>query len=165
MAYDAIPKNARDAVITLKDGTGSPITFEIKYEPGDFKAGPFIQGGKEVVSIYDRGDRITERKTKALHPAFSFSCWVTAFSHATDGSPLDAVLKQGKFSAGVSTNGTSADVWTFDITFVIEGTNIGSATDNTLTLEDCHATIEIAEGEEVNTWTINGICKGAWTFA
>lgn len=165
MAYDSIPKNARDAVITLKDGTGTPLTFVVQYEPGDGKFGPFAQGGSEIVALYDRGRKFALRKTKDMHPAFSFTAYMTTFTNATDGSPIDAILKQGKMASGVSTSGASADVWTFDVTFVVEGTDIGSAADNTLTLEDCHATIELTEGEEVNSYAISGVCYGAWTFA
>lgn len=165
MAYDAIPRNLRDGVITLKDATGSPLTFVITYEPGDFTAGPFVQGGSEVVAIYDRGRKSALRKTKDLHPAFSFSAYMTSFTDATDGSPIDAILKQGKFASGVSTQGTSADVWTFDLTLVIEGTDIGGSSDDTLTLEDCHGQIEFAEGEEANRYNISGTCYGSWSFA
>lgn len=165
MAYDAIPKNARDATITISDDTGSPITFEILYEPGDASFQGFSPGGSEVVPLYDRGSFITLRKTKDQHPTFSFTFWLTEFVNATDGTPFDAFLKLGAFASGVSTLGASADVWTVDLQLDIEGTNIGSATDNTLTLDDCHATIDLSEGEEVTSGTVNGTCYGAWNFA
>ena len=32
MAYSTIPKTRRDGVITLKDGTGTPVTLAVSYE-------------------------------------------------------------------------------------------------------------------------------------
>lgn len=163
MAYDGVPKNARDGVLVGKDATGTPITFTFQYEPGDLKVGPLMQGGVGVTPVYDRGTFITLRKVKDEHPSVSFSFWFTEASNATDGSPYDLVLKQGKFASGVSTLGANADVWTFTLVFDVEGTDLGGS-DSTLTLPDCHGTIEFAEGEEVSQGTINAICYGAYTF-
>ena len=59
MAYSTLPKTRRDAVLTLKDGTGSPVTLEIAYEEGNVT----IDTPKEAQTfIRDRGCITTIRK-------------------------------------------------------------------------------------------------------
>ena len=40
MAYSTVPKMRRDGKITLKDGTGTPVTLEVAYEEGNFTFTP-----------------------------------------------------------------------------------------------------------------------------
>ena len=51
MAYSVVPKMRRDSKITLKDGTGTPVTLEISFEEGNFQ---FTPTKPEQVVIRDR---------------------------------------------------------------------------------------------------------------
>ena len=59
MAYSTLPKTRRDAVLTLKDGTGSPVTLEIEYEEGNVT---FDTPKEAQTVIRDRGVITTIRK-------------------------------------------------------------------------------------------------------
>ena len=51
MAYSTAPKVRRDGKITLKDGTGTPVTLEVAYEEGNFS---FDQTKSDRIVIRDR---------------------------------------------------------------------------------------------------------------
>ena len=61
MAYSTVPKTKRDGKITLKDGTGTPVTLEVAYEDGNFSFSQQAQNYSQLV-IMDRGDFAAIRK-------------------------------------------------------------------------------------------------------
>jgi hypothetical protein len=89
------------------------------------------------------------------------------FSENTSASAnniQDAILKKGAFSAAVSTYAASADVYTLDLVFTIEGSDFGDSGDHTRTYEDVECSIAFSEGEP-NTFTVSGTVYGAITLA
>ncbi len=166
MPISAVAKNFRDGVLTLADGTGSPIILTVQYEPGDISLTGLGQGttAYEVAKYTDRGDFYTARKTNQSYPAFSFTAHATDYSDATQLCLPDVVRKLGGFSAGVSGLGSSADVWTIKtVTLTIEGTNFGDSTDHTIVGLNLLCTIDFAEGDP-NTFTISGEFLGTVTI-
>ncbi len=104
MAHSAIAKNFRDGIITLTDATPvTPLVATAIYEDGDFKLDGLTQGLKEHANYEDRGVRLSTRKTKSAFPTFSFSAIMTDLADNTDKHIVNAALKTGAFSAGVST--------------------------------------------------------------
>ena len=162
MPLSSVVKNFRDGSILLEDGSGVVLTLTVQYENGDFSAEGFNQGEHEVTSYLDRGEFGSLRKTNRKFPTFTFSAQLTEISDATNKNLFDIVRKTGAFAAGVSTLGTNADVWTLDVTWTVEGTNFGDASDHVLKLEDCFLEIAIAEGDP-DAFTITGTCYGART--
>lgn len=162
MAISSVIKNFRNGTIKLEDGTGSPITLTVQYESGDFKGTGFLQGQIGIVAYLDRGDFSGLRKQNFTPVSGSFSAHMTDLADGTEKNLIDAVRKAGAFAAGVSTSGTNADVWTLDITWTVEGTDFGDASDHVLKLEDCHCTIDVSEGDP-NSFTISFTCYGTIT--
>ena len=102
MAHPTTPVVPRDGQLVVSDNTGTPISYTIVYEDGDFSIDEVQEDYANTASMKDRGIWYNERKTDEQDLNFTFTCHVTHFSSATDGSPLDAVLKKGKFASGVS---------------------------------------------------------------
>lgn len=162
MALSTVIKNFRDGTITLKDGTGTPLDVIVQFEDGDFNIAGLNQGNYEVTPYLDRGEFSSLRKTNRKFPAFSFTAKMTELSDATNENLLDMVMKSGAFAAAVSTLGASADVFTLDVVLAVEGSNYGDASDHTLTMEDCHLSIDFSEGDP-NKFTVNGTVYGTIT--
>ena len=155
MAHPTTPVVPRDGQLVVSDNTGTPISYTIVYEDGDFSIDEVQEDYANTASMKDRGIWYNERKTDEQDLNFTFTCHVTHFSSATDGSPLDAVLKKGKFASGVSVLGTSADVWATKWVFTVEATNYGEANDHVLTMTKVRTTAAFAEGVPAK-WTIKG---------
>lgn len=165
MAISAVAKNFRDGALTLEDGTGSPITCVVQYENGDFSLANLKQGGKEVNKYEDRGDFFSARKTSTAYPSFSFTAIFTDLSDNSDKTLVDACLKLGSFSAGVSTLGADADVWSLKAVFTVAGTSLGDSANHVITLNDCVFTdVSISEGDP-DSFSISGEVLGAVTMS
>lgn len=165
MAISSVIKNFRDGTITVSDGTSpTPLSLTVQYEAGDFSIDGFKQGLTEVTTYLDRGELGTVRKTSRSFPTFSFSAHFTDLSDATNATLYDLVQKSGSFSAAVSTLGTTADVFCLKVVLTVEGTNFGDSADHVLTLNDCHLSCSIAEGDP-NSYSISGTVYGSITAA
>lgn len=165
MAASTVIKNFTDGQLTIKDGTGTPITLVVPYEQGNFSLTGLNRKLRNVVAYESRGSRLSVRHTTRNYPAFSFSAFMAQFNAgAAAATVLDALLKGTgtTFAAAVSTLGAAADVYTVDLAFSVEGTDFGDSADPTFTLEDCHCSIDWAEGDP-NAFTITGTVYGAIT--
>lgn len=162
MAVSSVVKNFRDGTILIEDGTGTPLAVTVQYEAGDFSITGLNQGNTEATTYLDRGELGTVRKTSRTFPTFSFSAHMTDLSDNTDKLLYDAVNKTGAFAAAVSTGGTASDVYMLKVTLTIEGTNFGDSADHVMILNNCHLSIDFAEGDP-NSFTLNGTVYGAIT--
>lgn len=162
MPISSVVKNFRDGLIAMEDATGTPISITVQYEEGNFSGSGFSEGDTEVTTYLDRGVLGSVRKTTRTFPTFTFSAHMTDLSDGTEKNLWDAVNKLGAFAAGVSTLGANEEVWTLKVTFTIEGTDHGDAADHVFTFNDCHMTIDFAEGDP-NSFTINGTVYGSHT--
>ena len=164
MPLSSIVKNFRGGTILMQDGTATPITLTVAYESGDFALSGIMQGQMEVAMYLDRGDLGSLRKTSFVPATFSFTAHMTEISDATNRNLMDIVGKTGAFSAGVSTFGAATDaVWTIDITWTIEGTDAGDASDHVVALAKCHCKIDAKEGDP-NSFSISGTVYGGITL-
>ena len=159
MAASTTIKHFTDGSITLKDGTGTPVTLVVPFSQGDFSPAGIQETQQEVVAYQSRGVLHIVRHAAANFPTGSFSFMVADYADATDQTAIDFLLKQGSFAANVSTLGTNAEVYTVNIVLTIEGTDHGDAADHTITLTNCACTIDVAEGEP-NTVTVNYTAYG-----
>lgn len=162
MASSTVIKNLCDGTITLKDGTGTPIDVVIRFDNADFSIDRIQEDLREVVAYQHRGVLSSVRHTTRFFPTFSFSCAMSEFTSASDNNAADAILKNGAFASGVSTLGSSADVYTLDVVITVEGTNYGDSGDHTFTLEDAHCQIGWSDGDPA-TFSISGTVYGAIT--
>ena len=159
MAESTVVKNFRDGSLLIEDGTGTPLNYTVAYEAGDFS----FDIGKDEIAVYmDRGSVASVRKTNQGLPTGSFS---VHFRDLTDGSNetlTDILDGNGAFAAALSTLGANADVYTVKLTFTIEGTDHGDASDHVIAFDDCYATWSMAEGDP-NTTSVSWTCYGTVT--
>jgi len=162
MAISSVVKNFRDGTILIEDGTGTPISVTVQYEAGDFSISGLNESNTDVTTYLDRGDLGSVRKTSRTFPTFSFSAHMTDLSDATNKTLWDAVNKTGAFASAVSTGGTASDVYMLKVTLTVEGTNFGDSADHVLIMNNCHLSVDFAEGDP-NSFTLNGTVYGAIT--
>lgn len=163
MSLSAIPKTLRDTVISIADGTGTPITMTVSYAKGDFALSNLNQGNSTITAYKSRGVIYGLRKDEDQPPTFSFSADATDISDATVKCLQDWALKQGAFASGVSTYGANADVWTTTITLTIAGTSLGDSADHTFVLTKCFVeTCDWNEGNP-NIFQVKGTVYGTCT--
>ena len=136
MAYSVVPKMRRDGKITLKDGTGSPVTLEVSFEAGDYNFTPTKSA--EVV-IRDR-HAITNVRRGDEEPSAtgSFTLYMREFTDSAQaGSVLDFVNKTGSYASNISTGATGTpriEEYCIDIEYTAEGTDNGDDADHVLSL-------------------------------
>lgn len=147
MAASQIAKHFTDGTITLKDGTGTPVTLVVPFSMGDFSISGLNQA-RRATNVYEtRGQLVSLRKGALSFPTGSFSAMIADYSDATNTTVLDFLNKAGSYSANDSTTEALGDVYTVDILLTVEGTDLGDAADHVITLEDCDCSMDISEGE------------------
>jgi len=165
MAYSTVPKMRRDGKITLKDGTGTPVTLEVSFEEGTLaftptKPAQVILRDRHAITNVRRGDE---------EPAASgsFSIYLREFTDSANlGSVLDFVNKTGAYAANVSTGASGSpqiEEYCIDIEYTIEGTDLGDDADHTATLSKCICDVAFSEGDP-STLTINFVSFGAVSY-
>jgi len=159
MPASSVIKNMSDGTITLKDGTGTPLSVTVKFDNGDFSVDGLKAKLRETNPYQHRGVLSSVRHTTRTFPTGTFTCSMSEFTSATANSVSDAVLKNGAFAAAVSTLGANADVYTLDIVITEEGTTFGDSLDHSFTLEDCEISMAYNEGDP-NTFSLSFTCYG-----
>ena len=155
-----IIKHFTDGTITLKDGTGTPVTLVVPFSTGDFSLGGLTQALR-ATNVYEaRGQLTGLRKGAKAFPTGSFSCQIADYSDATDRTVLDFLRKNASYSANLSTTTALGDVFTVDLVWTIEGTDLGDAADHVVTLEDCDCSMDLSEGEP-NSLSVSFTVYGA----
>ena len=151
-------KTVRDGQITLKDGTGSPVTLVVTYEgEGNFT---FTDDKSERLTIMQRGTIVGCRKQNDVVTTGSFSINFREFSDTSSGSIIDFIMKTGSYSGNTSTGGAGfSDFYMIDVQIKIEGTDHGDAGDHYATLKKCIVTYDFAEGFP-DTVNLNIECYG-----
>tara|TARA_R110000822_G_scaffold266843_1_gene390562 strand:+ start:95 stop:589 length:495 start_codon:yes stop_codon:yes gene_type:complete len=162
MAASLIIKHFTDGVITLTDGTGTPVVLTVPFSQGDFSLSALQQTQQDVVAYQSRGELHSVRLAAKNFPTGSLSFMVADYSDGTNQTALDFLLKTGSYATNVTTLTNSLEVYTVDITLTVEGTDHGDPTDHVITVTDCDCTVEIAEGEP-NTASVSFIMYGAYT--
>jgi hypothetical protein len=161
MPASVVIKHFTDGSITLKDGTGTPVTLVVPFSLGDLSISGMETDtlGRAVNAYETRGVLNSLRRGARVYPTVSFSCQLADVTDATNTTLLDFVLKRASFAGNTSTTAATGDVYTMDVVFTIEGTSFGDAADHVITMEDVHFTIDAAEGEP-NTVSLSGTIYG-----
>lgn len=166
MAYSTLPKTRRDGVITLKDGTGSPVTLEVAYEEGNLT---FDTPKAAQTVIRDRGTISTVRKGDDEPTASgSFSAYFRQFTDGSEaGSILDFINKTGNYSSNESTGSSGTpfvEFYCIDLEYQVDATSLGDDAATSATLTKCVCTASFTEGDP-SSFTINFTSYGALTYA
>ena len=160
MAASTIIKHFTDGTITLKDGTGTPVTLVVPFSTGDFSLGGLTQALRATNVYQARGVLTGLRLGAKAFPTGSFSCQIADYSDASDRTVLDFLRKSNSYSANLSTSETLGDVYTVDVVLTVEGTNLDDAADHVITLEDCDCSLDLSEGEP-NSLSVSFTVYGA----
>lgn len=157
----ALNGNFRDFVVTLKDGTGTPLECELTASLGDLQISG-LGDLYETIVTQVRGELHSLRKGNRTFPTFSMGLLLSEFSLAGTGNVADFIRGTGGYSARVSTSEALGDVFTCDV--LIEGdlSSLTGGTDTDLLLEDVKIDFDISEGEQ-NTIALSGTVYGAIT--
>lgn len=160
MAASTIIKHFTDGSLVVKDGTGTPVTLSIPFTMGDFSLGGLTQALRATNVYETRGVLVGLRKGAKAFPTGSFSCMVADYSDASDRTLLDFLRKNASYSANISTTTALGDVYTVDLVFTVEGTDLGDSADHVITLEDCDCSMDLSEGEP-NSLSVSFTVYGA----
>ena len=163
MALNTMVNNFTDGTFVMKDAAGTPISATVQYHNGDLSISGLAQQLNEVAAYEARGILTSVRHTTRTYPTVSFTAQMTGFTNATAGLGLDAVMKAGAFSSGVSTLGAAADVWATTMVWTVEGTDFGGA-DSTCTCTNVHWTADVSESDP-NSISFSGTVYGTVTLA
>ena len=163
MAYSVVPKVRRDGIITLKDGTGTPVELAVAYEEGNFS---FSEPKAAQTVIRDRGTITTVRKGDDEPITGSFSFYFREFTNASNaGSVRDFIDGTGFYSSNISTGPAGSpyiEHYAIDIQYQAEGTDLGDDADHQVTLSKCVCVLDFAEGDP-SQFTLNITCYGGIT--
>lgn len=137
-------------------------------------------GASALTLLFDRGDtaisgldrklnervRMTRRGKLGgtawgdrTYPQITFTCYWTQLISADGAAP--GSLAEALWQLGAYTDGGSLVPPTCTLTLTIEGTDLGAANDEVITLTDVAATIDIGEAADGNTLTITGTVEGS----
>lgn len=148
-------KSFRDGVLSVVDGTATPIVTVCLVAEGDLK----IKETSNVVGVLDRGT-LHEIKVGDEAPIeVSFGIKMTGYQVGSV-TALEAIKKTGAAAAFVSTRAATTQVYTVDLKFEVKGVN--GSTEETITVSDFYwESCEMSEGDP-NMFSVSG---KAWSTA
>ena len=161
MALSSLIKTMEDGgVITLYDGTGTPITLTVRYDKADFKIAGLKHGLRESTPYQSRGKLRSVRKAKVIFPTLAFTAMITDLSETGTGTLMDWVAKTAgtPFTSRVKTM-SIGDVDTCHVKWTQEGTDLGDGADQSLRAKDVELSIEVSEADP-NIFSLSGIIYG-----
>lgn len=160
MAVSNVVKTTVDGSIILIDNAGTPNTFTVDFEEGDFN---FSDDKKERIIMRDRGTIVGLRAGDASVGSFSFSCLMRDFTDASGLTICDVIDKTGAAASWVSTGTAGYEQYLIDLKVKIEGTSHGDTGDHNLILEKCYLTWGFGESKDGNKIDVTGEVYGART--
>ncbi len=170
MALSTSIKTSHDATLTLKDGTGTPVTLAVPVTIGDetiselMAASTVTSEYNETVAFEARGKLTGIRHGARIYPSGSFAVQFREFTNATAGAVLDFIRKTGGYASNTSSapSAFGSDVYLVDLVITVEGTDRGDGADHTITMTDCRMVAEYA-ADVPATLTIAWTCYGTVT--
>lgn len=98
MAYSFLPRDLR---VTLRDGTGVPITKTWPGQLDDVGLASLTGARREWVIIHNKDGVHSRRKGKLKHPSFSLSIIMDkGFADVATESPLNWIERLGVYASG-----------------------------------------------------------------
>lgn len=151
MPESTIVKTKRDGTITLRDGTSpTPLEYVVAFEAGDLNV---AIPGRTVNLFLDRGvmtDPPAIRYGDDQPMTGSFTAQLREVTDASVSTLVDVLTQSGYFASDwVSRGGANAEVKTVQITWDIEGTDLGDASDHQIVCDHCYVTGSVADGDPV----------------
>lgn len=154
------PVVSADGVLTITDGAGSPLSYAVAYDFGDFKVGGLNVAQQDVMDFFARGAFFSARNVKGRHIPFSFTAHLIGILGET-GAPtlLDVILRKKDWAAATSTLPTAnGDTFHHTLTWSIARTTLGATANDAFALKYCQLDADIAEGDG-STISVSGVAK------
>lgn len=161
MAASTVIKDLYDGNMTLRDGTGSPVSLVVPFSVGNLVISNLKAAMRATNKYETRGVLNSARKGARIYATGSFSCQVADFFDGTARTVLEFLAQLGASSGNTSTL-SNGDVYCLDLIWDVEGTDLGDASDHQLVLEECDCTFDIQEGEPIML-NVNFEVLGAWS--
>lgn len=147
MALASTPLCPKDGTIVFTDGAA--LSYTLVYEDGDLQVSGLMEGQWETETFDDRGIPTSSRDVRRTQ-AIEFSFTAHAIAIVGDGTTAtlgDVVLRQKVWAAATSTSPASTgDVYTTQLAWTGERTDLGATSDTTLTMKYCRLSMDFAEG-------------------
>ena len=160
MATSSVIKTSIDGSIKLIDGTGSPNTFTVDFEDGDFS---FSDDKTERIVMRDRGAIVGLRKGYDAVASFSFSTYMRDFPDASGLTICDVIDQTGAAAAWATTGGTGFEQYLLNVEIECEGTGHSDSGDHQLTLTKCFLSWSFSESKDGNKIDVTGEVYGTRT--
>jgi len=163
MALSTVIKNSFDGQVgtyVIADGTGTPLTAATRYEQGDFALSGGMESEARNHTVYQAAGKYTSiRYTDRKPLQITFTEHMAEFGESTTGTPLEMICAQAPHAARVSTKAAYGDVPLFNLTWTVEGTDLGDSADHTLECTHCHVMVDVSQGDP-NTKSYSITCYG-----
>jgi len=144
---------SRHMTVTVKDGTGTPITATLGPGPGNLQFGSLEEAGTAAVKILNRGDFQELVYGEDNEIPFSITCHMVG--DQTGESITDAINKTGNFASAV-TKDPGGVVYSLDLTL----TGTRGAVSFVYTFSNCRLKYSFSESLDGNKLNITGVCYG-----
>tara|TARA_Y100001963_G_scaffold47093_1_gene66420 strand:+ start:110 stop:610 length:501 start_codon:yes stop_codon:yes gene_type:complete len=162
MAISSTVKVRRDGTIKLTSGGGSPTSYTVAYEDGNFTANNLAEDADRIV-IRDRGTIVGLRKGDDQVGSLSFSVHFREFTNATGGILLDFLNGSAGGSALTSIAGAGFEQFLLQAEIEIEGTDHGEGADPKAVFDKVLFTADFSEGDP-DVLNVQGEVYGPITF-
>tara|TARA_R110000787_G_scaffold59215_5_gene134290 strand:- start:5165 stop:5632 length:468 start_codon:yes stop_codon:yes gene_type:complete len=150
----------RDGVITVISGGGSPVTYTVSFEDGDFAFGK--EKDARIV-VRDRGTIVGVRLGESPVITGSFTVHQRDFTDGTSLTLVDMLDKTGAAAGHTSTGSGAFEEFMVDIKLEIEGSDHNDTADGSATFSKCVATWSFSEGAP-NKISVSFECFGGISF-
>jgi hypothetical protein len=148
------PRNFRDGLLVIEDGTGTPLYLKIPVMDGNVA---FTEHTNKAV-VKNRGKLYSRRQGDEVEVDVSFDVTFTQYSYAngaaTGISPNDALNKTGGAAAWVSTD-TACDIYAVTLVLVITDPEDNTKAETLKFTKFSADTVQFKEGDP-NKLTVSG---------
>lgn len=162
MALSTVIQTSRHGSLTLLDGTGTPITYSVRFDRGDLSISGLSPDMCEIITFAARHVHIGHAKGAPTYPTISFSMFVTDYTgDATDGTIQDFFHATAgtPFASRVSV-ATDYDGFAFDLRWDAD-TDDDSVVENTITAHGVVVTsYDLTEADDGVTISVTGTIYG-----
>lgn len=143
--------------LTITPPTGSALTIE--FDVGDTAITGLDRRLNERVRMTRRGKLGGTAWGDRTYPQVTITCYWTQLISA-DGTAPGSIL-EALWSLGAYDDGGSLVPPTCTLTLRIEGTDLGAANDEIITLTEVAGTVDLNEAADGNKFTITGTVEGS----
>jgi hypothetical protein len=166
MALSTTIKHYTDGTLTVKDGTGTPLSATSAFYRCDVSVSGWSPqaSNRAVVAYQTKGALRSVRLGDQEFPTVTFSVVFTEWGDDASTATFDSAIRfSGVWASAVSTLGSTAEAKAVDIVWTVEGTDHGDAADHTLTMTDVVITSMVVSEGSPTAITYSGTVYGTIT--